>query len=538
MKKLLILICTVLLAFPMVTGCHSSVPDDENTLEIELYKAGYGTEFLDKLAEAYTAKNPDVKIHINATSEESLIRTHLPSGPNSNTVDLYLQGDSYFDLMSEEGGVTYGRVQYEKKIADLTDVYNAVIPGEGITVKEKMFSDYVNYHNVGEDGKDRFYQFPWAAGIGGITYNYNMFHDNGWEIPNTTDELFSLCQQIVDADLKFKGKKIYPFIFTLEDSYWDMAFMSWWAQYDTVEGFNRFWKGQYYDDGTETYKFGPNMMLSKGKEECLKVLDRILCIDKSKSGASWAGESAYTDPDSVKSFKAVQTKYYEGGSAMMVNGDWLENEARPDFGSEIDGGEVDIRYMPLPVISALGEKFGISDSQLSEGVRYIRGGKTGAKPSLDETVLNQIEKACNVNQTLGVNHNAVIPCYATARETAKDFLVFMASDEALKIYMETTRGAILPFRFDVKAQTCYNGLTQFQTSKLALMENSQYVFHQSKHPLFYRGGVTPFSNLKVSPEANLFNVTNYKSSAVIHQENYQYVYNNWDMILRNSGIVL
>lgn len=280
------------------------------------------------------------------------------------------------------------------------------------------------------------------------------------------------------------------------------------------------------------------MMLSKGKEECLKVLDRILCIDKSKSGASWAGESAYTDPDSVKSFKAVQTKYYEGGSAMMVNGDWLENEARPDFGSEIDGGEVDIRYMPLPVISALGEKFGISDSQLSEGVRYIRGGKTGAKPSLDETVLNQIEKACNVNQTLGVNHNAVIPCYATARETAKDFLVFMASDEALKIYMETTRGAILPFRFDVKAQTCYNGLTQFQTSKLALMENSQYVFHQSKHPLFYRGGVTPFSNLKVSPEANLFNVTNYKSSAVIHQENYQYVYNNWDMILRNSGIVL
>lgn len=538
MKKLLILICTVLLAFPMVTGCHSSVPDDENTLEIELYKAGYGTEFLDKLAEAYTAKNPDVKIHINATSEESLIRTHLPSGPNSNTVDLYLQGDSYFDLMSEEGGVTYGRVQYEKKIADLTDVYNAVIPGEGITVKEKMFSDYVNYHNVGEDGKDRFYQFPWAAGIGGITYNYNMFHDNGWEIPNTTDELFSLCQQIVDADLKFKGKKIYPFIFTLEDSYWDMAFMSWWAQYDTVEGFNRFWKGQYYDDGTETYKFGPNMMLSKGKEECLKVLDRILCIDKSKSGASWAGESAYTDPDSVKSFKAVQTKYYEGGSAMMVNGDWLENEARPDFGSEIDGGEVDIRYMPLPVISALGEKFGISDSQLSEGVRYIRGGKTGAKPSLDETVLNQIEKACNVNQTLGVNHNAVIPCYATARETAKDVLVFMASDEALKIYMETTRGAILPFRFDVKAQTCYNGLTQFQTSKLALMENSQYVFHQSKHPLFYRGGVTPFSNLKVSPEANLFNVTNYKSSAVIHQENYQYVYNNWDMILRNSGIVL
>ena len=96
MKKLLILICTVLLAFPMVTGCHSSVPDDENTLEIELYKAGYGTEFLDKLAEAYTAKNPDVKIHINATSEESLIRTHLPSGPNSNTVDLYLQGGQLF----------------------------------------------------------------------------------------------------------------------------------------------------------------------------------------------------------------------------------------------------------------------------------------------------------------------------------------------------------------------------------------------------------------------------------------------------------
>ena len=149
-------------------GCSKRAPDDENTLEIELYKAGYGETFLHALAEEYEKNHEGVKIYINASSEESLIRTHLPSGPSNNTVDLYLQGDSYFDLMGETGGVDFLGVHYENKLADLTDVYNAVIPGENVTVKQKMFDDYEAYHNVGDGERGKYYQFPWAAGIGGI----------------------------------------------------------------------------------------------------------------------------------------------------------------------------------------------------------------------------------------------------------------------------------------------------------------------------------------------------------------------------------
>ena len=513
-------------------GCSKRAPDDENTLEIELYKAGYGETFLHALADEYEKNHEGVKIYINASSEESLIRTHLPSGPSNNTVDLYLQGDSYFDLMGETGGVDFLGVHYENKLADLTDVYNAVIPGENVTVKQKMFDDYEAYHNVGDGERGKYYQFPWAAGIGGITYNYNLFQANGWEVPNTTDELFALCERISAAELTYAKKKLYPFIFTLEDSYWDMAYLTWWAQYDGVTAFNKFWQGEYYDEEAQSFHFGPSMMLSRGKEEALKVLDRILCIDKSKS--DWAGDAAYTDPDSVNTFMQVQTKYFSGGSAMMVNGDWLENEVRTDFEDELASGELDIRYMAMPVISSLGEKLGLTDAQLSAAVEYVRNG--GEKPAISDDALTAVADACKINQTLGVNHNAVIPCYAKAEKLAKDFLVFMASDAAQEIYLSATKGAMLPFDYDAENSECYAGFSPFQKSKFEVMQGSKYVFNQSKHPLFYRGGVTPYSNLKTNPEVNLFNEKNYKNYKKITFENYDYVYKNWNDILRNSGI--
>lgn len=534
MKRFAVLVATLLLVGVLFAGTSACkrIPDDENTLEIELYKAGYGEQFLYDLAEEFEKMNEGAKVYINASSEESLIRTHLPSGPNNNTIDLYLQGDSYFDIMYETGGVDYGGVHYENKLADLTDVYNAVIEGEGVTVKDKMFDDYERYYNVGSADNDKYYQFPWASGIGGITYNFNMFEENGWKIPNTTDELFALCEDIVSANLEFSGKKIYPFIFTLEDSYWDMAYLTWWAQYDGIETFNRFWQGEYYDENTQSYRFGPQMMLSQGKEEALKVLDRILCIDKSKS--EWPEDSSYTDPDSVNSFMQVQTKYFSGGSAMMVNGDWLENEVRTDFEEEIASGELDIRYMPMPVVSALGDKLGIDDATLSAAVEYVRNG--GERPALDDEILNTVSDACNINQTLGVNHNAVIPCYATAAELAKKFLIFMASDDAQEIYLSATQGAMLPFDYDVESFKGFSNFSQFQKSKFSVMDDSNFVFIQSKHPLFYRGGISAYSNLKTSAETNLFNQQNYKNYKKIQFENYEYVYRNWNDILRNSGI--
>ena len=311
-----------------------------------------------------------------------------------------------------------------------------------------------------------------------------------------------------------------------------MAYLTWWAQYDGVTAFNKFWQGEYYDEEAQSFHFGPSMMLSRGKEEALKVLDRILCIDKSKS--DWAGDAAYTDPDSVNTFMQVQTKYFSGGSAMMVNGDWLENEVRTDFEDELASGELDIRYMAMPVISSLGEKLGLTDAQLSAAVEYVRNG--GEKPAISDDALTAVADACKINQTLGVNHNAVIPCYAKAEKLAKDFLVFMASDAAQEIYLSATKGAMLPFDYDAENSECYAGFSPFQKSKFEVMQGSKYVFNQSKHPLFYRGGVTPSSNLKTNPELNLFNAKNYKKNKKITFENYDYVYKNWNDILRNSGI--
>lgn len=530
MKKIFTFLLIGIMSFSTIfmASCQPKVANDENTLEIELFKAGYGDEFLYKLAERFMEKNPGKTVHINASPEAKLIRTMLPAGPNGNTADLFFAGDSLFDIISI-GSQKYAGVEYPTAIEDLTDLYNTVIPGENITVKDKMFVDYVNYHNVGTEENPKFYHFPWAAGVGGITYNNKMFENNNWAIPNTTNELLALSKTINDAALKLDEESVYPFIFASNDSYWDMAYLTWWAQYDGLEAYNKFWQAEYYDSTYEEYRLGYKMMESDGRKETLRLMSELL---KPREG----NEKRYTDPQSaVLSFLEVQVKYFMGGSAMMTNGDWMEGEVRANFEKELATGEIDIRYMALPVLSALGEKLGITDEQLSAAVAYVRGQTSVIPQGVSAEALAEIEKSSRINQTLGVNHNVIIPAYSSAKNLAKEFLLFMATDEAQEIYFSATKGAALPFKFDAKSSPTYIAITEFHKSKIEIMSNSSYVFVQTKHPVFYRGGVNVFANSRIkSMEMSFFGTNNDPDE--LYFANYNSVYNSWETILKSAGL--
>lgn len=499
MKKTVVFMLAAVLCCSF-TGCTKKVDNSENTLEIAYYDAGYGYEFIERWGEKFEASHPGVSVVLSKSSDVDP-KDLLSAGPGGNSVDLFIHGTVFnsYAYMGEK--MLKG---YDCVLEPIDDVLESKIDGE--TVYDRFMDGYepkkVNGH---------YYSFSWATGMTGLVYNATKFDRAGYEVPNTTDELLKLCGEI-------KGDGEIPFVFSSATGYWTYLRNVWYMQYQGVDGMIDFFNG--IDDGS----YSRDIFLQQGRLVSLETLDSLINAEKKYNHGSV----------NTLTFTQAQAQLILGNGLMMVNGDWLENEVRTDFEDELASGELDIRYMAMPVISSLGEKLGLTDAQLSAAVEYVRNG--GEKPAISDDALTAVADACKINQTLGVNHNAVIPCYAKAEKLAKDFLVFMASDAAQEIYLSATKGAMLPFDYDAENSECYAGFSPFQKSKFEVMQGSKYVFNQSKHPLFYRGGVTPYSNLKTNPEVNLFNEKNYKNYKKITFENYDYVYKNWNDILRNSGI--
>ena len=93
----------------------------------------------------------------------------------------------------------------------------------------------------------------------------------------------------------------------------------------------------------------------------------------------------------------------------------------------------------------------MDDTMLQDLIKDVDAGKespTNTKVSQDDYDI--VREARNIVYSIGPGHNAVIPSYSPAKELAKDFLLYMATDEACTMYLEDTQGAQLPFRFDAK----------------------------------------------------------------------------------------
>lgn len=151
--------------------------------------------------------------------------------------------------------------------------------------------------------------------------------------------------------------------------------------------------------------------------------------------------------------------------------------------------------MRTPVISQIREKTPsiTSDEILREVVSYIDGDRESLPAGVTEPDAETIRVARNTVYSLGVNLSAFIPVYATAKEGAKLLLKFMTTDEALRLYMETTNGNTLPYRYSM-SEAEQAALSDFQESKHAIVTDELiYITNKNKYPLCYFGGLTEFS---------------------------------------------
>ena len=383
--------------------------------------AGFGEDPYYAVANAYMEKHPDVQIQPYSNAEiDAALNLYMVPGSSEGLADIY----SYRWETTLKNWIGQGLVE------PLDDLM-VKDTGDGRTMRESMTDAAAAAISVG----DSIYAVPEYTSVTGFVYNIDLFEQYGWQIPNTTKELEALCNQI----LSDTNGEVTPITWCQDaDGYLYHAAENWVSQREGIANMQKF----YAMESAEVYANQDNDVgsLYTSKKMALEGIAKFFDPD-----SSWC-----YDNSSTAYFKDAQRSVIKGECAMMINGSWFENEMY---------------------------------KELNENTGTYKGTKIGmfAVPELCDS--NGIVSHADGYQT--VDNKRVltssfgayyfIPANAPNKEAAKDFLLFLNSEEGCSVYTEHSN-AIRPFVYDYSVESeIYNKANAFGKSVLKMAsENHLY----------------------------------------------------------------
>lgn len=572
-------------------GCNKK-DDSPETLEIYIEKMGYGVDWLDDIIEAFKQEQwvKDKYPNLNIPKPEARVNQgsatqRVIAGAKSNTADLL------FGTTTATGWI-YRSDEESSNFEELSDVYNSEVPGEtGVIFKEKMLPSirsWVEQPDLSKADTDPdakvYHVFPWINGYIGMLCNKDnldkLLGKDNYTMPRTTDEWMEMVRLIIKVQ-KDKGLDntddafINPFIYA-PVMYWGASVSTWWAQYETRSGYEKYFLGTARINGRD--QLSPKVLEQKGKLRSFQTIESF--VGAPGIGGKAGTEEIYdkVDEDSFKAqntFDRIQVKYINGQGVFMPNGDWFDLEMR----NAVEAGKgSDITYMQLPIISAVSEKLSyykagdtvfdknadgttkegdatrkVYDELLRKLVDHVDGKcdkdevaalYTAKGKSIDrlDADIEHIHEARHLMAPVE-GHEAFIPSYATAKDVAKDFLRFMATDKAIRTFAESTRGCSTAFSYDVIAQNpgLYDTFTDIQKQRLSMVQNGGISMPvKASYRLAMLGGLDMSRYPSGSIEVNFSSESGRKTAEqmVNYDINYYTQNNNaqWNSMLTAAGI--
>src|SRR5690554_2413728 len=371
MKNIYTLLIITFMIVALAACDNKRFADDENTLEIYAIEAGYGVDWLYALAERFEEMNPDINVEIWTDIGVERGRLLVQSGPSNTTADLLFTNEDFYDMIYRGDKELSG---YDFVLEDLTGLYNTKVPGENILYKDKVVDSILRDFTMNEastNWEDMQFFAPWGYGVSGFLYNNLEFDRLGLSVPRTTVELISLSDVI-----KSNGKT--PFVSSRSAGYWDYLVTNWWQQYETMEGYAKFWNPTRASD----YKNYDQM----GRLYLLQTMNQLL---KSEYGRS--------HPNSVQySFTEAQARFVAGDGLIIPCGDWFFNEMQILIDEVHErGGAFDARMMQTPVISAIVDKLSFWDSA-DDYAQLFSDGYEGGEPAALTKLYDADEKLTEI----------------------------------------------------------------------------------------------------------------------------------------------
>ena len=572
-------------------GC-SKKDDSPETLEIYIEKMGYGVDWLDDIIEAFKQEQwvKDKYPNLNIPKPEARVNQgsatqRVIAGAKSNTADLL------FGTTTATGWI-YRSDEESSNFEELSDVYNSEVPGEtGVIFKEKMLPSirsWVEQPDLSKADTDPdakvYHVFPWINGYIGMLCNKDnldkLLGKDNYTMPRTTDEWMEMVRLIIKVQ-KDKGLDntddafINPFIYA-PVMYWGASVSTWWAQYETRSGYEKYFLGTARINGRD--QLSPKVLEQKGKLRSFQTIESF--VGAPGIDGERGTEEIYdkVDEDSFKAqntFDRIQVKYINGQGVFMPNGDWFDLEMR----NAVEAGKgSDITYMQLPIISAVSEKlsyYKAGDTVFDKNADGTTKEGDATRKVYDELLrklVDHVDGKCDKDEVAALytakgksidrldadiahihearhlmapveGHEAFIPSYATAKDVAKDFLRFMATDKAIRIFAESTRGCSTAFSYDVIAQNpgLYDTFTDIQKQRLSMVQNGGISMPvKASYRLAMLGGLDMSRYPSGSIEVNFSSESGRKTAEemVNYDINYYTQNNNaqWNSMLTAAGM--
>ena len=142
----------------------------------------------------------------NATHDDIHLTIDSPNDASTILRTRFIRED-YPDIIGIGGDINYSYYVDAGILADVSDY-------EGLKDIKSAYLDIEEaLEIVPTEGT---YAVPYVANAAGILYNRDLFEEHGWKIPNTWEELMTLCEDI-------KSEGILPFYFGFKDTWTCLA---------------------------------------------------------------------------------------------------------------------------------------------------------------------------------------------------------------------------------------------------------------------------------------------------------------------------
>lgn len=287
------------------TGDTAAAPKltESNSLDVMVFKGGFGSDFYEKSATEYEKEHPGVKVTV--TGDAHVWQLVQPR---------FLKGDPP-DLTYPGWDLDHWALVAEGELLDLTPIlkepaYKSTTPW-GDTFEESILK-------LGRfEGKQ--YVMPYFFSAMGWWYSPSLFKKHGWTVPKTYSELLALCEKI-------KAAGIAPI--TYQGQYPDYMIAGLLQPWIISQG------GMQAFDDIQNLKPG-----AWKSPAVLKAAEMI--AELKQKGDFQNGAAALSHTES-------QTQFITGKAAMIPCGTWLHSEMEkslpPGFDMEfmlpptVDGG--------------------------------------------------------------------------------------------------------------------------------------------------------------------------------------------------------
>lgn len=479
LKRLTVFVLTVMLAAGFlfnITGCgNSGISDDPKTLNIRIYKAGYGDAYIKAMAAKFEEiyYEEGYKVNVVESAETVLgaeVVNELMLG-DKNRIDMYFSGGfSATDMINKAEEKGYDLVE------DLSDIYKMhpiTLTGEEETEKtieekiDPMAKKYMQYVGSNEEYYGKYLFFPLYKSPTSLVINKKVLKDYEIDVPLTTNQLVAAVNKIAETS---ETTGVYPVSWAGLNAYtyWHCCEDLWMAQYEGEDRFLQTITMNGFEnplDAVQVYDW-------EGYKHSLTVMDTMLDLDNTARGTINMGHGN------------AQHLFITGKAAFMANSGWLHNEMSANYSQYMD----DIVMIKMPIISELGVKLGLDgkngtdrakcEEVLIDIIAGIDAGKSDAEIVADAGTANSVtvepadvaavRDARYLMYDRGVTNQAIISNFSTKKDIAKLFLRMFASDDSGQ-YLLTFANATSPFILNTELD--YSASSEFVKSAMALCDS-------------------------------------------------------------------